>query len=1439
MNKLQHKNKDEKRRLLLNKKYVKHETRIAKYGSDSVAVVAMDFNRRFVAAFLALVFVLTTLVIGYNLSVKAVTGDEVALDGTYSNTYASSISHTAEGRYLTTRTVTKAPSYKATVIVNDGEIQSVSVSCDNLYGVSSPGITTGAEDRAKYNWDNAIKNGIDTFLNSKTSGYYVDAKGQLQGKPATYDSINTLVLKQSGSSDTELADPNTWQQFVAMREALFKALQQALKAPPYIDGADDYNFPTPPPLPEPVENTLKVNKWISPSSNGLAYDLTLESYSTADLGMYQVQENVPTDYILVIDQSGSMARRDMPRAYEAPSEPVTLEQTAQDKYYYYDGENTYRVFPVQDYLYYLIPGERTSGWAAFGFSNDEYVGYFMGDLLDLMGIDRSWFSSSQDVISKNYANRIYYKDGTVFRPIITSVGGKLATYYCKFDYYDENGDLVTLQRSDRPYYKNILNGDIYGPDTGILSAFYGIVNGAVGTLNLINAESTLDTYTLSEAEVLFTTVRTGMYINEYFYQQKVGYTKLCYRDNEGNIHTVPSTVSNPNGNGTIEEAIYCDANGNAVSDAGSSTRITYNNLMRGKNYETRLDTLETALQVFQKTVEKDVDSFGQVDNRIAIVGFSGHAEDGQDNTEILTNTGLGKTADLSKGISEYTKKRYTQYGRSTNHSDSDGSGYWYFPDDYNYIGSANDYQNALLRVKDDTQSRQIDEAIGAITAYGGTQPEDGLDLAIGILEAHKSDTYIKQSGSDKNQPQLRNKVVIFFTDGQPGDYSTSDQIAEANEVVEKAAIIKQEYGAQVFSIGVFGESDLTPLTYPGHPTTTDPRYGTTADSNYEYEDGYFKKIPGSASGTFYLYRDWLTTYGASEDGNIADTDTIFDYMSVVSSNYPEAELFVSEALAENHSDDTSWSEMIEDVRGTRNQETNSDGSLKNYYRLAANQQSLIEAFRSAATVTQGDIQPESGTLSANPIIRDVINTGDFDIPEDAHISIILVPGDYVANSDPTFRDVDAISYEQFNQANSTNISYRRTSANTIDVSGFNFNDYYIANRPEQGYKIQIIIEGVTPNRADDELLSNEANPSGVYSADPASDDPEIAESAELVVNFPTPSIARYKYDLDVGDDDTTATFDVDFSLTHSEGDTTGFGNILVSDSNGRALYNNSALKNWASAEDGKEIYLEYITANGLNGTVDPEDYTLSATVTPSTNANTGRYTYYLDTEDTFNRASPDSTKVLDDNGRIVSLPTTSDGTLYVDSITRNHPVTITLDAERNQFIELDTEFSAQLTLTGDGLDQATIAALNTQNSGSGVSFTWNSATETATATITWTPFQGNPPKTAFEFEVPDGATLSVIPSIPSTFTPGVPELSYTQGDETQGTELDPTSNTLVIDDSTDYVIKATPNEIVVTGVSENKNSDHVLLYILAGMTVVSGGAGAAYVYRKKDEFAEE
>ena len=74
------KTKDEKRRLAFKKRNVKREQNLAQYnakgGSALVIAKSFDFNRRFVAAFLALTFAISCLVVGFNFAIKAEDGKD-------------------------------------------------------------------------------------------------------------------------------------------------------------------------------------------------------------------------------------------------------------------------------------------------------------------------------------------------------------------------------------------------------------------------------------------------------------------------------------------------------------------------------------------------------------------------------------------------------------------------------------------------------------------------------------------------------------------------------------------------------------------------------------------------------------------------------------------------------------------------------------------------------------------------------------------------------------------------------------------------------------------------------------------------------------------------------------------------------------------------------------------------------------------------------------------------------------------------------------------------------------------------------------------------------------------------------------------------------------------------------------------------------------------
>ena len=88
---------------------------------------------------------------------------------------------------------------------------------------------------------------------------------------------------------------------------------------------------------------LKLTKELSMNDSDGTYDITLKSWATATVETEIIPEQVPTDFVLVLDQSGSMATVDMPTGF------TKVNQTNFTTQNIVDAENN------NDSYYYLAP----------------------------------------------------------------------------------------------------------------------------------------------------------------------------------------------------------------------------------------------------------------------------------------------------------------------------------------------------------------------------------------------------------------------------------------------------------------------------------------------------------------------------------------------------------------------------------------------------------------------------------------------------------------------------------------------------------------------------------------------------------------------------------------------------------------------------------------------------------------------------------------------------------------------------------------------------------------------------------------------------------------------------------------------------------------------------------------------------------------------------
>lgn len=189
--------------------------------------------------------------------------------------------------------------------------------------------------------------------------------------------------------------------------------------------------------------------------------------------------------------------------------------------------------------------------------------------------------------------------------------------------------------------------------------------------------------------------------------------------------------------------------------------------------ERRYDALIDALNTFVDEVRtKSLNGGGDpVDHRIAIVGFSSEY---YNNTELLTGVTINTVNNTNpNNVNNNTK---------------------YYPDNkaYNGVqyGSITDaqYQAALQDMSTTTGYGNVTSAINALTAHGGTRTLDGMDMAYEILN----------NDSKKNE-EGREKVVILFTDGATD--------SNRGDLLNKAYDIKDDFGATIYSVGIFGGAD--------------------------------------------------------------------------------------------------------------------------------------------------------------------------------------------------------------------------------------------------------------------------------------------------------------------------------------------------------------------------------------------------------------------------------------------------------------------------------------------------------------------------------------------------------------------------------------------------------------------------------------------------------
>lgn len=290
---------------------------------------------------------------------------------------------------------------------------------------------------------------------------------------------------------------------------------------------------------------------------------------------------------------------------------------------------------------------------------------------------------------------------------------------------------------------------------------------------------------------------------------------------------------------------------------------------------------------------------------------------------------------------------------------------------------------------------------GKITGLPGT-PSGATNVDDGMKQA---ETLMGSGYNYTGSNTTRQKVVVVFTDGVPTTQSDFDTTV-ANGAIQSAKALK-DAGATVYSVGIFNGANPEQL------------YG---------DKGFDRNSNGSVGSDWSHFSFWMI-------GDIQSYDVPAGnrFLNYISSNYSEA----SEIGIKNYKN-TFIGIGYRGWEITRNFNRTSSS----YYLTANDSASLSRIF----TTISENIGQASIDLSSSTVVKDIV-TPYFTMPANT-ADVKLYTADYNGKSfgmeQPAGSDVRATI---------------DAKTNTVSVTGFDFNKYYIADKRHEGtYGKKLIIE---------------------------------------------------------------------------------------------------------------------------------------------------------------------------------------------------------------------------------------------------------------------------------------------------------------------------------------------------------------------------------------------
>ena len=221
------------------------------------------------------------------------------------------------------------------------------------------------------------------------------------------------------------------------------------------------------------DSGMEISKTAVQNSDG-SYTITLEAYATGSKVISEITKDVPTDIVLVLDQSGSMADDIGQVVYEQYKDTGREYRTRNQDYYKYrhNGGSGNLWYKLSDGSYVSVSVTKTTGYTAL---NTELVNY-----------DTSWGDLTTDCYYY-YANNLFEKVGTEYKPVQLERSGDWRNGYI-YTYTFSDGTTVDSAGNDAK------------ADFGSRSPLYTLA---------ADGDSTVYTYTYTDASGNVQTIGTS------------------------------------------------------------------------------------------------------------------------------------------------------------------------------------------------------------------------------------------------------------------------------------------------------------------------------------------------------------------------------------------------------------------------------------------------------------------------------------------------------------------------------------------------------------------------------------------------------------------------------------------------------------------------------------------------------------------------------------------------------------------------------------------------------------------------------------------------------------------------------------------------------------------------------------------------------------------